>query len=196
MKSRFFTNISHEFRTPLTLILGPVKQLIETIKDERTNIDGRRVRNELKVVHKNANRLLGLVNQLLDISKLESGNMKLQTRAQNIIPLLKVLVLSFTSYAERKRITLKFNSSDDEIIAYIDKDKIEKIITNVLSNAFKFTPEGGRIEMTVASPISPPKEGTFKASFPLLRGERKGCVNNVEIKISDTGIGIPKGKAS
>ena len=87
---------------------------------------------------------LELVNQLLDISKLESGNMKLQTSPQNIIPLLKALVLSFTSYAERKRITLKFNSAEDEIIAYIDKDKIEKIITNVFSNAFKFTPEGGK----------------------------------------------------
>ena len=74
-------------------------------------------RDDLKVVHKNANRLLGLVNQLLDISKLESGNMKLQTIPQNIIPLLKALILSFTSYAERKRITLKFNSSEDEIIA-------------------------------------------------------------------------------
>ena len=168
LKSRFFTNISHEFRTPLTLILGPVRQLIETIKDESTNIDGRRVRNELKVVHKNANRLLGLVNQLLDISKLESGNMKLQTRAQNIIPLLKVLVLSFTSYAERKRITLKFNSSYDEIIAYIDKDKIEKIITNVLSNAFKFTPEGGQIDVSVSqsAAISPLERG-MEACPPL-----------------------------
>ena len=78
MKSRFFTNISHEFRTPLTLILGPVKQIIERIKDEKT-------RDELKIVHKNANRLLGLVNQLLDISKLESGNMKLQTSLEILV---------------------------------------------------------------------------------------------------------------
>ena len=144
LKSRFFANISHEFRTPLTLILGPVKQIIERTKEDRT-------RDDLKVVRKNANRLLGLVNQLLDISKLESGNMKLQTSPQNIIPLLKALLQSFCSYAERKRITIKFNSSEDEIIAYIDKDKIEKIITNVLSNAFKFTPEGGKIDVTVDS---------------------------------------------
>ena len=72
MKSRFFTNISHEFRTPLTLILGPVKQVIERVKDEK-------IKSELSLVHKNARKLLGLVNQLLDISKLESGNMKLQT---------------------------------------------------------------------------------------------------------------------
>ncbi|MFZ0456358.1 MAG: two-component regulator propeller domain-containing protein, partial [Ignavibacteriaceae bacterium] len=142
LKSRFFTNISHEFRTPLTLILGPVKQMIESTKDERN-------KNELQVVHKNAKNLLGLVNELLDISKLESGNMKLKTNPQNIIPLLKALVQSFCSYAERKRINLKFNSNEEEIIVYIDKEKIEKIITNLLSNAFKFTPEEGEIEVRV-----------------------------------------------
>ena len=135
MKSRFFANISHEFRTPLTLILGPVKQVIERTKETKTKED-------LNLVHRNANRLLGLVNQLLDISKIESGNMKLQTAPINIIPYLKGLVLSFTSYAERKRISLNFVSDVNEIIVYIDKDKFEKIINNILSNAFKFTPDG------------------------------------------------------
>ena len=142
LKSRFFTNISHEFRTPLTLILGPAKQIFEKVKDEK-------IKSELSLIHRNARKLLELVNQLLDISKLESGNMKLQTSPQNIVSFLKALVLSFASYAERKRITLKFNSVEDEIIVYLDKDKIEKIITNILSNAFKFTADGGRIEVTV-----------------------------------------------
>ncbi len=164
LQSRFFANISHEFRTPLTLILGPVKQIMERSNEQKT-------RDDLRVVHKNANRLLGLVNQLLDISRLESGNMKLQTVPQNIVPFLKALVLSFTSYAERKRITLTFSSTENEIRAYIDKDKIEKITTNLLSNAFKFTPEGGRIEIAVT------------------RDEH--CV---VIRISDTGIGIPADK--
>ena len=166
IKSRFFTNISHEFRTPLTLILGPVKQAIDKIKDEKT-------KDDLSIAHKNANKLLGLVNQLLDISKLESGNMKLQTHPLNFAALLKALTLSFASYAERKRITLKFNSSDDEIIVYADKDKIEKIFTNILSNAFKFTPEGGKIEVTLS------KENKYLNAI-----------------ISDTGIGIPKEKMS
>jgi signal transduction histidine kinase/ligand-binding sensor domain-containing protein/DNA-binding response OmpR family regulator len=166
IKSRFFTNISHEFRTPLTLILGPVKQVMERIKDEKN-------KDELSIAHKNANKLLGLVNQLLDISKLESGNMKLRTSPTNYIQLLKALTLSFTSYAERKRITLKFNSTEDEIILYLDRDKIEKIITNILSNAFKFTPEGGRIEVTVG------KDDKYVSTI-----------------ISDTGIGIPKEKMS
>jgi len=177
LKSRFFANIAHEFRTPLTLILGPVKQIIERTKEEKT-------RDDLKVVHKSANRLLGLVNQLLDISKLESGNMKLQTIPQNIIPLLKALTLSFTSYAERKRINLIFNSVEEEIIVYIDKDKIEKIFANILSNAFKFTPEGGRIEITVQ---------TKPYSFHLLvKEELKGGF--AEISIRDSGIGIPEEK--
>jgi len=166
LKSRFFTNISHEFRTPLTLILGPVKQMIEKLNEGK-------MKDDLGIVHRNANKLLELVNQLLDISKLESGNMKLQTVPQNIVPLVKALALSFTSYAERKTITLKFTSSEAEIVVYIDKDKIEKIITNILSNAFKFTPEGGTIEVTVR------------------KDER-----NSNIIISDTGVGIPKEKIS
>ena len=204
LKSRFFANISHEFRTPLTLILGPVKQMIEQSKDEKN-------RNELRVVHKNANRLLELVNQLLDISKLESGNMKLKTVPQNIVPLLKALVLSFTSFAERKRITLKFNSAQNEIIAYLDKDKIEKIITNVLSNAFKFTQEAGQIAVTV-QPTSRIKFGT--GSRPSKGGDNthlripssggdlevgyKGTdrISFIEISISDTGVGIPKENVS
>jgi len=194
LKSRFFANISHEFRTPLTLILGPVKQIIERTKEDRT-------RDDLKVVRKNANRLLGLVNQLLDISKLESGNMKLQTSPQNIIPLLKALLQSFCSYAERKRITIKFNSSEDEIIAYIDKDKIEKIITNVLSNAFKFTPEGGKIDVTV-KPTPRPSKGGDEAllKVPSSGGDLGVGLRSVPIKgfveiaIHDTGIGIPKEK--
>ena len=132
-----------------------------------------KMKDDLGMVHRNANKLLELVNQLLDISKLESGNMKLQTVPQNIVPLVKALALSFTSYAERKTITLKFTSSEAEIVVYIDKDKIEKIITNILSNAFKFTPEGGTIEVTVRT------------------DER-----NSNIIISDTGVGIPREKIS
>ena len=166
LKSRFFTNISHEFRTPLTLILGPVKQIIETTEDGR-------IRDDLQVVHRNANRLLALVNQLLDVAKLESGTMKLRTVPQNIVPFLKSLVMSFASYAERKRITLTCSSTPEDINAYIDAEKLEKIITNLLSNAFKFTPEGGTIDVAVT--------------------RDEGRVN---IAVRDTGTGIPAEKMS
>lgn len=194
MKSRFFTNISHEFRTPLTLILGPVKQMIEKLNEGK-------MKDDLSIVHRNANKLLGLVNQLLDISKLESGNMKLQTIPQNFIPLLKALVLSFTSYAERKRITLKFNSTENEIIVYLDRDKIEKIITNILSNAFKFTPDGGRVEVTVARSFSSSaghSHSELDSESPIemkkLKRVQLDDQEFVEISISDTGIGISKEK--
>ncbi len=160
MKSRFFANISHEFRTPLTLILGLAKKITEKTKDNTS-------REDAGIIRRNANRLNGLVNQLLDLSKLESGNMTLRTSPVNIIPLLKGLVLSFASFAERKRIDLKFTTDEEEIAAYADKDKIEKITTNLLSNAFKFTPVGGAIEFKV-----------------------KRTDKDVELTVSDTGIGI------
>ena len=162
MKSRFFANISHEFRTPLTLILGPVKEFIQGEKDSKK-------KKELSIIYRNAERLNNLVNQLLDLSKLEAGKMKLETYAENIIPLLKGLVLSFASLAERKKIQLNFNSGFSELTVYLDRDKIEKIINNLLSNAFKFTMEGGTIGVTVNK--------TAKAA---------------EIIISDNGIGIPE----
>jgi len=162
MKSRFFANISHEFRTPLTLIFGPAKDIAEETKESKT-------KQNAGIIKRNAGRLYGLVNQLLDLSKLEAGKMNLEVSEQNIMPLLKGLVLSFTSLAERKKITLKFNTIEENLKVYIDKDKVEKIITNLLSNAFKFTPEGGNIDFTVEKMIA-----------------------DIEIRIMDDGIGIPK----
>ena len=161
LKSRFFANISHEFRTPLTLILGPVKRMRDASQDQQT-------RDDLGVVHRNAVRLLELVNQLLDLSRLESGAMKLQAAPENIVPLIKGLLQSFCSYAERKRISMAFASSSEHIIVYIDREKLEKIVTNLLSNAFKFTPEGGRIELSLGQDSE-----------------------SVSVRVSDTGIGIP-----
>jgi len=172
MKSRFFANISHEFRTPLTLIFGPAKDILEKTKDVE-------IKESAGIIRRNANRLYGLVNQLLDLSKLEAGRMTLETSEQNIIPLLKGLVLSFLSLAERKKITLQFNTIEDNLNTYIDTEKVEKIITNLLSNAFKFTPEGGKVEVTIKLPSFP----------PLPKGELTG--GSVEINIRDTGIGIP-----
>ncbi len=203
MKSNFFANISHEFRTPLTLILGPIKQISEKIKDNKT-------KNELKIIYKNAGKLLRLVNQLLDLSKVESGNMKLQTVPQNIVSVIKILVLSFSSYAERKKIKLKFDSTEEEIITYIDKEKIEKIVTNILSNAFKFTPEDGQIEVNVTRYFSSSNSNSH--SEPALPSGRLVSESPSEstklkrvqlddqgfvgISIRDTGIGIPKEKLS
>jgi signal transduction histidine kinase/DNA-binding response OmpR family regulator len=162
LQNRFFTNISHEFRTPLTLILGPSKQILEQTKNDK-------IKEEIKLIYRNANKLNILANQLLDISRIEAGRMKFRTTKLNIVPIIKRIIYTFQSFAERKRILLDFHSELEEIILYIDEDKIDKILSNILSNALKFTPNGGTINMNI-------------------------CINTntVEITISDNGIGIPK----
>ena len=143
LKSSFFANISHEFRTPLTLILGPVKQLIENISDNK-------IKQKLNLVKKNANKLLGLVNQLLDLSKLEAGKMTLNITEENLVPLTKGMLLSFVSLAETRNISLNFNSFVKELFLYLDVDKFGKIINNLLSNAIKFNNDGGKIELDIS----------------------------------------------
>ena len=163
VKSRFFANISHEFRTPLTLIQGPLKQLL-------SNDFQSQPKKLYRMMLRNSHRLLQLINQLLDLSKLESGRMVLQARSEDITRLLKGLVLSFTSLAERQRITLKFEAEEKAIIGYIDREKLEKIINNLLSNAFKFTPEGGVVSVTV----SVSNNHNNDLSLPALSADRRG----------------------
>jgi signal transduction histidine kinase/ligand-binding sensor domain-containing protein/CheY-like chemotaxis protein len=173
MKSRFFANISHEFRTPLTLIKGPVKQIL----------DGEfagNLKEQCKMILRNSNRLLELINQILDLSKLESGEIKLQVAETDIIQYLKELVLTFSPLADRKKVTLKFTSTENILTGYVDRDKMEKIVTNLLSNAFKFTPEGGKIEVRI-SPTPP-------SIPPLTKGGKTG---GVDISISNTSPAIP-----
>jgi signal transduction histidine kinase/DNA-binding response OmpR family regulator len=183
IKSRFFANISHEFRTPLTLILGPADYLISKFRDEE-------IQKQTSAIKRNANRLLVLINQLLDLSKLEAGKLELKASRANIVPFIKGITMSFESIAERKDITLKVKSEGDEIEVYFDKEKMTKIITNLLSNAFKFTPEGGAI--TVALSLIPSLQGRGMSNLPAgttAKAGKQGEVK-VQIKVSDTGIGI------
>jgi signal transduction histidine kinase/ligand-binding sensor domain-containing protein/DNA-binding response OmpR family regulator len=186
LKSRFFTNISHEFRTPLTLILGPSKQLLTEIKENSA-------REQLTLIHRSARKLNRLVDELLDISKIEAGEMKLKTCPLNIVSLVKDLSISYYLLAERKKIKLSIDSDRDEITAYIDKDKFDKILTNVLSNAVKFTPEGGKVDVRIK--LHPQLvSGSQSFSVPGLLNKIPLQVrnyNHVEIKITDTGMGIP-----
>ena len=161
MKSRFFANISHEFRTPLTLILGPSENIINEAQSEN-------VMKQAGTIKRNASRLLGLINQLLDLSKLEVGKLELKTSKGNIVSFVKGITMSFETIAERKDIALKVKAEKDEIELYFDRENMVKIMTNLLSNAFKFTQQGGMITVTA---------GGIEKNF-------------VEIKVRDTGSGL------
>ncbi len=149
LKTRFFANISHEFRTPLTVILGLAEKQIESAKGAQNEKDSRTIKN-------NANRLLELINQLLDISKLESGEARLELHQDDLVACMKRNYSIFESIASSNKQFLLFNgkkfsdgSTDDPIVLFYDQEKIQKIITNLLSNAIKFTPAGGIIDVVV-----------------------------------------------
>ena len=146
LKSNFFANISHEFRTPLTLIQGPVEQALKGVAADETPV---RTSN-LQMIRRNTLRLQNLVDQLLDLSKLESGKMQLQVRRGPLLPFLRAVIFSFESLAERKGIDFAASFPEELEEAWFDPDKWEKILVNLLSNAFKFTPEGGSVRVVAA----------------------------------------------
>ncbi|MBN1479638.1 hypothetical protein JXA70_05150, partial [candidate division KSB1 bacterium] len=162
LKSSFFANISHELRTPLTLILGPLDSLRhETISDN--------IKKKLDIMQRNGIRLLQLINQLLDFSKIEAGSIRLEAAEMDLVAFVKRIVATFMSAAERKNISLEFRAEDRALLCYFDADKMDKVLANLLSNAFKFTPEYGRIDVFIH------KEEP-----------------RVFIVVKDTGIGIPE----
>lgn len=147
-KFNFFTQISHEFRTPLTLILTPVQELISAGRLTETD------KNQLDLVQKNALRLLRMVNQLIDLRKVEYEKMKLQCSEQDIVKFIKEITASFQNLALKRKITLKVSSSQKEIKIWIDTNLFDKVIFNLLSNAFKFTADGGEIILSIEKDIN------------------------------------------
>lgn len=160
-KLRFFTNISHELRTPLTLIISPVESLVNSTSDIH-------IRKQLIMIQSNANRLLRLLNQLLDFRKQETKNLKLKVAEGNIVKFIREIELAFQEYARLKNISLNFESDSDEIKVWYDREEMEKVFFNLLSNAFKFTHNGGAIDIRL-----------------------RGTAEHVEISVEDNGIGIP-----
>ncbi|MCP4214921.1 MAG: response regulator [bacterium] len=169
IKSQFFANISHEFRTPLTLIIGPLEQMLSQSDDTLE-------RKKFTLMLRNSQRLLGLINQLLDLSKLDGGRMELQTGYQDVVPFLRGIAASFEMLALQNELDFLFRSYQEQIILYFDQVKLEEIIHNLLLNAIKFTPPGGKI--TVAASVDP----GIGPGFP------EGAF---VITVSDTGLGIP-----
>ena len=168
IKSNFFANISHEFRTPLTLIKGQIESVLEHITDSK-------LKSKLSVVQSNSNRLHRLINQILDLSKLESGKLTLEQSNIDIVLLVKNRAASFEALAQQKGINLKTLSNIESQILYVDREKIEEVLDNLFSNAFKFTSAGGSITIAI-------EKKYFDES------------DQIVISIADTGIGIPKEK--
>ena len=165
LKTNFFTNISHEFRTPLTLIISPLeKYLSENTDSPNPN------RKRAESIYRNAKQLQKLINQLLDLSKLEAGRFFPEITQSDLIEFIEKITNSFQDLANQKNISLQFITTEKQLMAYFDGDIVEKILTNLLSNAFKFSKEGGEINISVALKSSDNQQ--------------------VIIKVSDNGIGI------
>lgn len=161
-KLEFFTHISHEIRTPLTLIVGPLDRLIENAKEDNT------LSNDLQPIKNNADRLMNLVTELLDFRKAEAGKMTLQVSPGNIVKFSQEIFMAFQNMAITEDIDYSFESSQNEIEMYFDKMQLEKVLFNLLSNAFKFNQKGGKISLSIE------EDGQW-----------------VNIHVTDNGKGIP-----
>jgi len=169
LKNSLYTNITHEFRTPLTVILG----MADSLKSKVTNNQLDHAKQSIEMIERNGKNLLQLVNEMLDLSKLESGKMELQLVQSNIIPFVKYLTESFHSLAQEKQINLTVYSEVDKLIMDFDAKKLTSIISNVLSNAIKFTSTNGKIIVH-------------------LKKIKNGAKAFLFIKIKDNGLGISK----
>jgi signal transduction histidine kinase/ligand-binding sensor domain-containing protein/DNA-binding response OmpR family regulator len=164
IKENFYTNITHEFRTPLTLILGPLEHLTEKYKTDSY------ISEQVQVIKRNANRLLLLINELLDFRKIEASSMHLKVSEENIVDFFSQIARSFESHAEIHNIGLRIEPQQNEIKVWFDKNKLEKVFYNILSNALKYTPDGGTIQCRIS-----------------LSNQQY-----VSIEVEDNGIGIPE----
>ncbi len=170
VKTQLYTNITHEFRTPLTVILGMAQQV-------KSN-PGVHMANGMDMIIRNGQSLLNLVNEMLDLSKLETGKMQLQLINGDLIGFLRYIIESFHSLAESQKKQLHFLAEMDAVYMPYDPEKIRQIVSNLLSNALKFTPEKGNIYISVAENMLP----------------RDNQTGTLVIKVKDTGIGIPEGQ--
>lgn len=165
-KTEFFTNITHELKTPISVILGAIQLIDRKYSVECT--EQAKCSKQFKVVKQNCYRLLRLINNLLDITRIDSGHIKLNMANCNIVSLVEEITQSVVPYAEHKGLSLVFDTEEEEILTAVDIDKLERIILNLLSNAIKFTGPGGKVYVTV------------------LKDK-----DRVVISVKDTGAGIP-----
>jgi signal transduction histidine kinase len=175
IKSRFFDNLSHEFRTPMTLIMGPLEQMIDSSHDPQQ-------KKQLELMHRSSQRMLNLINQLLALSRLDGGKMKLHAVNQNIVPFLKGILPSFSMMAHQNQLEMEFRSEEKEIFLYFDAQMMEEVMYNLLINAVNYTSPGEKITIFVSTDQQDHKK------------EKSSPSEFVKISVSDTGIGIPTEK--
>ncbi len=180
MNMSFFANVSHEFRTPLTMISGPVAQLCES-----PEIDGNN-KKLLHIVQQSVNRMLRLVNQLMDFNKLENDTLKLKVKRTDVVTELKRIMEIFNVNAQSKDISLITTGIEDSFLMWLDADKIDKITTNLLSNALKFTPRGGKIEVNFDVITGEEARQAFRIP------QEHAFAQYIKLEVADTGIGIPE----
>ncbi|QUH24461.1 MASE3 domain-containing sensor histidine kinase [Serpentinicella alkaliphila] len=168
MKTEFISNIAHDLRTPLNIILG-VSQLMNTNGQEYGSLDISKLRKYIHMIKQNSYRLLKLINNLIDMTKLEDRSLIMNYKNYNIIDVVENVTLSVASYVESKGIELTFDTSTEERVIKCDADLMERVVLNLISNAVKFTPKGGKIILNIYEEVE-----------------------DIVITIEDTGIGIPK----
>lgn len=172
-KLQFFINISHEIRTPMTLIINPVEKLIKENKDhglQKTYI----------MIYRNSQRILRLINQMMDVRKLDNGQMRLYFRETDIVGFIEDLMTAFEYQAQRKNINFSFVHDYEKLFVWIDLNNFDKVLLNILSNAFKYTPDNGNITIRLRTGSDQATQGPLHEYF--------------EISVSDNGIGIDKDK--
>ena len=172
-KLQFFINISHEIRTPMTLIINPLEKLLSENQDSA-------LQKTYIMIHRNAQRILHLINQLMDVRKLDKGQMQLHFRETDVIGFIEDLMMTFEYLSQRKNIDFKFIYQKEKLNVWIDLHNFDKVLLNILSNAFKYTPNNGNITIDLSTGYDETAKGALKKYF--------------EIVISDNGIGIDKNK--
>ena len=178
LKMQFFSNVSHEFRSPLTLIVGPIEKLLRTTKDEMVKL-------QLTMVYRNANRLLRLINQLMDFRKLEEDKLELNLTKNDVVYFIKEIVGAFNQDAKQRAIDFTFNYSHVSSEIWFDADKLDKIVYNLLSNAFKYTPDNGHILVSLNFDEN-------DSNLSSQNQEKYPSGRTFKITVQDSGIGIPK----
>ncbi len=179
MKLKFFTNISHELRTPLTLIIGPLDQLITRFQ----NTNDADTLDHLITMRHNAERILRLFEQIMTFRKAENGALKLKTEYGNLSVFLQNIVNSFKDFAQQKNIHLYFNSEPEDIYMSFDREKLDKIFTNLLANALRFTNANGQVSLE-AKRVVMQNENNEESDLK--------TKESIQISVKDTGIGIPE----